>query len=182
MEPCGRRTLAIESTRRTRVERGFILTRPEQTYFTYSTAHGPLTICSNGRAVTRISFEDERFEGTNRPADITNRAATQIQEYLAGKRTAFDVPIAPEGSAFQKEVWAQVCELPYGATCTAAQLAEHIGKAGSHRAVGTAIRRNPIPMIIPAHRVDLPNATGKVARIYRALRAMEQSGSAAPDA
>ena len=105
---------------------------------------------------------------TNRPADITNRAATQIQEYLAGKRTAFDVPIAPEGSAFQKEVWAQVCELPYGATCTAAQLAERIGKAGSHRAVGTAISRNPIPMIIPTHRVDLPNATGKVARIYRA--------------
>lgn len=109
--------------------------------------------------------------------ETTNRAATQIQEYLAGKRRVFDLPLDAGGSPFQREVWAEVCELEYGEVRTAADIADALGRSGSHRSVGTAIRRNPLPILIPTHRVDLPNATGKTAKIFRALRALEQSNS-----
>lgn len=153
------------------------MTQSKSTYFTYATVHGPITICASARGITRISFEHESLDGVCQATALTNKAATQIQEYLAGKRTAFDVPIDPAGSSFQKEVWAEVGALPYGTSCTAADVAEALGKPGAHRSVGTAIRRNPLPILIPTHRVDLPNATGKTARIFRALRAMEQKNA-----
>lgn len=153
------------------------MTQSKSTYFTYPTVHGPITICANARGITNVSFERQSFEGVNQASAVTNKAATQIQEYLAGKRRAFDVPLDPAGSAFQKEVWAEVSALAYGTTCTAADVAESLGKSGSHRSIGTAIRRNPLPILIPTHRVDLPNATGKTARIFRALRAMEQKAN-----
>lgn len=149
------------------------MTQSKSTYFTYATPHGPMTICADGHAVTQVTFEESTHEGANRASDVTNRAATQIQEYLAGKRETFDVPIAPEGSAFQKSVWSEISALPYGSVCTAADIADAMGKSGAHRSVGTAIRRNPVPILIPTHRVDLPNATGKTAKIFRALRALE---------
>ena len=150
------------------------MTQSKSSYFTYSTVHGPITIGANSRGITRVAFGAEPLEGSKQASELTNRAATQIQEYLAGKRTQFDLPLDPTGSAFQKEVWSAVGELPYGTSCTAADVAEALGKPGSHRSVGTAIRRNPIPILIPTHRVDLPNATGKIAKIFRALRALEQ--------
>ena len=153
------------------------MTQSKSTYFTYSTVHGPITICANGRGITQVTFDAQPLEGTKQASELTNRAATQIQEYLAGKRTWFDIPLDPAGSAFQKEVWSEVSYLPYGTSCTAADVANSLGKAGAHRSVGTAIRRNPIPILIPPHRVDLPNATGKIAKIFRALRAMEQKNS-----
>ena len=153
------------------------MTQPKSTYFTYPTVHGPISICANARGITHVTFEAEKLDGVNQASELTNAAATQIQEYLAGKRRVFDVPIAPTGSAFQKEVWAQICELPYGTACTAADVADALGKAGAHRSVGTAIRRNPLPILIPTHRVDLPNTTGKTAKIFRALRAMEQKNA-----
>ena len=96
------------------------MTQPKSTYFTYPTVHGPISICANARGITHVTFEAEKLDGVNQASELTNAAATQIQEYLAGKRRVFDVPIAPTGSAFQKEVWAQICELPYGTACTAA--------------------------------------------------------------
>ena len=150
------------------------MTQSKSTYFTYPTAHGPITICSDGKGITAIEFENCALAGTAQATELTNRAATQIQEYLAGKRTTFDIPINPHGSAFQKEVWNAVCTLPYGTSLSAADIADLLGKPSAHRSVGTAIRRNPIPILIPTHRVDLPNATGKKAKIFRALRALEQ--------
>ena len=142
-------------------------------YFTYSTAHGPMTIGATERGICAVSFSSEQLEGARRATDITNAAATQLQEYLAGKRFEFDVPLDMIGSAFQKEVWTEVCHIPYGETRIAADIAHAIGKAGSHRSVGTAIRRNPIPVLIPTHRVELPNSTGKQAKIFSALRSLE---------
>ncbi len=150
------------------------------TFFTYPTPHGPMTIGANSRGITGIAFEETTLPGERRASELTNRAATQIQEYLAGKRTSFDVPLDPDGSSFQKEVWSCVGMLEYGEVCTAADIARSMGKAGAHRSVGTAIRRNPIPILIPTHRVDLPNATGKVARIYRALRTFEGNRNRRP--
>ena len=151
--------------------------QPKGTFFTYSTAHGPITISASSRGVCLVSFGDEPGIGQRMATETTNRAATQIQEYLAGKRRVFDLPLDAGGSPFQREVWAEVCELEYGEVRTAADIADALGRSGSHRSVGTAIRRNPLPILIPTHRVDLPNATGKTAKIFRALRALEQSNS-----
>lgn len=142
-------------------------------FFTYPTPHGPITIRATRRGICEVAFSDAALEGVKRATEATNTAATQIQEYLAGKRQSFDVSLDMHGSAFQKLVWSEVCSIPYGETKTAAEVAEAIGKAGAHRSVGTAIRRNPLPILVPTHRVDLPNASGKNAKVFRALRTLE---------
>ena len=149
------------------------MTQPQSTYFTYATVHGPLTIRATKRGVAEIVFDQVKLQGTLAATDVTNAAATQIQEYLAGKRRSFDVPIDAQGSAFQQSVWTEVCAIPYGETSTAANIATAIGRAGSHRSVGTAIRQNTLAPIIPTHRVLTASATGKQAKILRAFQALE---------
>lgn len=151
------------------------MTVSKSTYFVYQTPHGPITICASERGVTAIAFGETAFDGACRASEVTNLAANQLHEYLAGKRKVFSVPLDTRGTGFQEQVWAEVCMLEFGETATAADIAERIGKPGSHRSVGTAIRKNPIPILIPTHRVILPNASGKVAKVYAALRAMERS-------
>jgi methylated-DNA-[protein]-cysteine S-methyltransferase len=80
-------------------------------------------------------------------------AAGQLMEYLQGKRKVFDILLAPEGTVFQKKVWGALLTIPYGETSSYGKLAENIGKPGAARAVGMANNRNPIPVIIPCHRV-----------------------------
>lgn len=77
----------------------------------------------------------------------------QLAEYFAGQRTRFELPLAPQGTPFQKQVWQALCEIPYGQTWHYGQLARHIGNPRSVRAVGAANGRNPIAIIIPCHRV-----------------------------
>lgn len=150
------------------------MTQPQSTYFTYATVHGPITIRATKCGVCEIVFDQAKLEGSCAASDMTNAAATQIQEYLAGKRQSFDVPIDAKGSAFQKAVWAEVCAVPYGETRSAADIADALGKPGSHRSVGTAIKQNALAPIIPTHRVLAASATGKQAKIMRALQALEQ--------
>lgn len=150
------------------------MAQPQSTYFTYATIHGPITIRATKRGVAEIVFDQVKLEGSCAASELTNAAATQIQEYLAGKRKAFDVPIDPKGSAFQQAVWVEVCSVPYGQTCTAADIAAAMGKPGNHRSVGTAIKQNPLAPVIPTHRVLAGSATGKQAKILRALQALEE--------
>ena len=144
------------------------------TYYTYPTSYGPLTLRATQSGLAEIVFDQVELSGANRPSATTNQAATELQEFLAGKRRDFDVPLDIRGSAFQKAVWSAVCEVGYGSTCTAADIASAIGKPGSHRSVGTALRQNLLAPMIPTHRVIVPNATGQRAKIFRALVAMEQ--------
>ena len=85
--------------------------------------------------------------------ELLMRATGQIQEYLAGKRTSFDIPICGKGSEFQKKVWKALCEIPYGETRTYGQIAVAIGNPKAARAVGGACNKNPIMIIVPCHRV-----------------------------
>jgi len=80
-------------------------------------------------------------------------AAIQLQEYFAGKRTRFDLPLAPRGTAFQKAVWAALLRIPFGETASYGELARAIGKPSASRAVGAANGRNPLSIVIPCHRV-----------------------------
>ena len=149
------------------------MSKAQSTYYTYTTAHGPITVRTTARGVAQVVFGQEKLEGTRMPSELSNAAATQIQEYLAGKRRVFSLPLDPEGSAFQKAVWTEVCNVDYGCTCLASDIANAMGKPGSHRSVGTAIRQNQLAPLIPTHRVDIPNATGKQANIYRAFQSLE---------
>ncbi len=82
-----------------------------------------------------------------------DRAVAQLGEYFAQRRRSFDLPLRPDGTDFQRKVWAALQTIPYGMTITYGQLAERIGNPAAVRAVGRANGVNPIPIIIPCHRV-----------------------------
>lgn len=83
----------------------------------------------------------------------------QLQEYFAGKRQEFELQIDPQGTPFQKEVWRELCRIPYGKTASYQAIAERLGKPKACRAVGMANGRNPLPIIIPCHRIIGKNGT-----------------------
>ena len=84
---------------------------------------------------------------------LLQEAEEQLNEYFAGARREFDLPLAPKGTPFQKAVWAEMCRIPYGETCTYGQLAAAIGRPKAARAVGGACHSNPIAILQPCHRV-----------------------------
>lgn len=121
----------------------------------YETVIGKIGIRENGEAVTGIMFEKELANQTEQGAEtpLMAEAARQLNEYLAGQRQDFELPLAPEGTHFQKEVWKALQQIPYGQTCSYRDIAENIDNPQACRAVGMANNRNPIPIIIPCHRV-----------------------------
>ena len=80
-------------------------------------------------------------------------AATQLREYFAGTRTAFDLPLAPEGTAFQRDVWSAISTVPFGATISYGELARRCARPSAVRAAGAATGRNPLTILIPCHRI-----------------------------
>ena len=84
---------------------------------------------------------------------VLERALTQLQEYFAGQRRDFDLPLDPRGTEFQLRVWQRLLKIPYGETTTYGALASELGDARASRAVGLANGSNPIPIVIPCHRV-----------------------------
>lgn len=87
------------------------------------------------------------------PEAVLAQAAEQLAEYFAGTRHALDVPQAPLGTPFQRQVWAALARIPYGETRTYAEVADQIGRPTAVRAVGAAIGRNPLCVVVPCHRV-----------------------------
>lgn len=150
------------------------------TYYTYFTPAGPITVAANGRAITRVALGRVALSSAQTPSELTNLAATQIQEYLARKRTTFNLPLAEMGTPFQQQVWKALADVPYAQTVTAADLASRIGHAGAHRAVGGAVRANPFALVVPTHRLVRANGQpwgeGKPARVRAALLRFEQQG------
>ena len=120
----------------------------------YETALGWLTIAAEDRAVTAIRFGKTHFAlGQNQPSRLTDLAANQLEEYAAGRRKQFELPLEPAGTAFQKTVWQALIRIPYGETRSYKQIAEQVGNPAASRAVGMANNKNPIPIVIPCHRV-----------------------------
>ena len=122
---------------------------------------GPLTLVAEGKALVGLWMEDQRHHpGTASygvPADpddeLLAQAAAQLGEYFAGERTSFDIPLAPEGTPFQKRVWEELLRIPFAETVSYGQLAQRLGSPGASRAVGLANGRNPIGIVVPCHRV-----------------------------
>ncbi|WP_251977839.1 methylated-DNA--[protein]-cysteine S-methyltransferase [Salinicola avicenniae] len=98
-------------------------------------------------------------------------ARAELQAYLAGRRHSFNLTLAPHGSAFQLQVWQALLRIPYGETVTYGQLAERIGKAGGAQAVGGAVGANPLPLLIPCHRVVAARGLGG----YRGGESLKQA-------
>lgn len=149
------------------------------TYYSYFTPAGPITVAANGQAITRIALGKTPLAGVYAPSELTNKAASQVQEYLAGKRTSFTLPLGACGTPFQQQVWNAVADIPYAQTATAADIACRIGHAGAHRAVGAAARACPFAIAVPLHRLVRANGQpwgeGKPARVRGALLKLEQS-------
>lgn len=113
---------------------------------------GPLTLTGTAEAVTALDFGDARgTEAVSCP--LLELAAGELAEYFDGKRRSFDLPLAPDGTDFQKRVWAALLEIPYGTTASYGEIAAKIGRGKASRAVGQANHRNPLPVFIPCHRV-----------------------------
>lgn len=125
----------------------------KQTFFVYPTPLGRITLACDGTALTRMVFGAEQLLGQYEPCSITNRASTEIQEYLAGRRTSFSVPLNPQGTDFQKRVWNALQNIPYGQTRSYKEIAQVLGNEKAVRAIGMANNKNPLPIFIPCHRV-----------------------------
>jgi methylated-DNA-[protein]-cysteine S-methyltransferase len=91
---------------------------------------------------------------------VLKETANQLEEYFAGERTEFDVPMELDGTPFQQEVWQELSRIPYGETISYGELARRVGRPNGPRAVGQANGRNPIPIIVPCHRVLASNGIG----------------------
>ncbi len=146
------------------------------TYFAYNMPFGRMTIATDGQAITHVALGEITYDGSSTPTSITNACATELLEYFAGKRTIFDLPLAPQGTTFQKETWSAIQKIPYGQTITYQDLAKMMGREGAHRSLGSAIKANPIIVMIPAHRVITANANAKGdihAKIRAAFRELE---------
>jgi methylated-DNA-[protein]-cysteine S-methyltransferase len=129
---------------------------------------GVLTLESNEKAITLIELPTEAAEhvqGTNGRRPSTKSvgdgdwpeplvaAVAQLEEYFAGDRRRFDLPLELAGTDFQKSVWLELAEIPYGETVSYAELALMVGRPNAYRAVGQANGANPIPIVLPCHRV-----------------------------
>ena len=89
-----------------------------------------------------------------------SHASDQLHAYFQGKRREFDLPLVLEGTPFQKAVWEELQNIPFGQTVSYSDIAERIGKPTAYRAVANAIGANPLPVIIPCHRVTAKNGLG----------------------
>lgn len=121
----------------------------------YQSPLGILQITSNGSAITAIRFVDEKpLDETTSQCPIIDTAKTQLEEYFAHKRDQFNLPLAPEGGTlFMQQVWSELLKVGYGTTTSYKQIAIASGNPKAFRAVGTAIGKNPIAIVIPCHRI-----------------------------
>ncbi|MDX1585237.1 MAG: methylated-DNA--[protein]-cysteine S-methyltransferase [Balneolaceae bacterium] len=116
---------------------------------------GKLTLTATDHAITGLAFVDEDNEASDSDTkpDLMMEAIRQLNAYFEGKREEFDLPLSPEGTDFQLRVWKKLQEIPYGSTTTYSQLSQKMGNPKAIRAIGRANGQNPIPIIIPCHRV-----------------------------
>lgn len=120
----------------------------------YNSPIGWLELLATNKALSRITFLDKE-PGVNSDTTnpVINQTVTELTEYFNGERKQFSVAVNPEGSAFQQSVWKELRQVSFGHTTTYGKLAQELGDPNKVRAVGNANGQNPIPIIIPCHRV-----------------------------
>lgn len=130
-------------------------------YF-YQTSIGKIGIEACDSAITNLYFPGESSvtDAVEKETDLLKETGRQLQSYLVGERQKFSLPLSPTGSAYMQRVWDSLCAIPYGQTRSYQEIARRLGNPKAARAVGLANNKNPIPILIPCHRVI--GATGKL--------------------
>lgn len=119
-----------------------------------NTKIGNIAVIEEDEKIIAIEIDKEIEEDmVQKETSLLKETEKQLLEYLEGKRKTFTVPLNPKGTKFMKEVWTALQEIPYGEVRTYGQIAQKVGNSKAARAVGMANHRNPIPIIIPCHRV-----------------------------
>lgn len=129
-------------------------------YTIFDSPLGPIRVTSNGRAITSIGFPGQKHD-VKEAADWQRQddapelmaARRQLDEYFAGRRREFDLPLDPQGTPFQQSVWRVLLRVGYGSTSTYRALASRLRNPTASRAVGSAVGRNPVAIVIPCHRI-----------------------------
>jgi len=150
-----------------------------------ATPIGELTLTASDTALTGVHFATSRHGPPPRPptlegaSEVLAPAREQLEEYFANVRTTFDLPLEAAGSPFERRVWAMLRDIPYGTTTSYGVLARRLGEPNASRAVGAANGRNPIPIIVPCHRVvgARGELTGFGGGLDRKLWLLEHEGS-----
>jgi methylated-DNA-[protein]-cysteine S-methyltransferase len=157
------------------------------TYDFLPTPLGALLLIARDGALLGVHFDGGRYapaigaDWRHAPGDAPLAAARgELAEYFAGTRRAFDLPLAPAGTPFQRAVWQAIAAVPYGATITYRELAQRVGRPAAVRAAGAATGRNPWSIVVPCHRIvgadgTLTGYAGGLDR-KRALLALESGG------
>jgi methylated-DNA-[protein]-cysteine S-methyltransferase len=153
-------------------------------YTTIPSPLGEIFLARNETGLSHICFQEGTTAMTPEPGWLPDPAAFedvtgQLQAYFAGERKEFALPLAPEGTPFQLTVWQALQTIPYGLTISYGELAREIGQPTASRAVGAANGRNPLPIVIPCHRVIGQDGSltgyGGGLRFKKALLSLEQS-------
>lgn len=128
----------------------------------YHSPIGPIGIIEEEQAITRILYPGEILEEVVKEEEtsLLKEAKKQMDAYFANQLQQFDLPLRPVGTPFMQEVWKALLDIPYGELRSYKDIAEAVGRNKAYRAVGLANNRNPIPIIIPCHRVV--GASGKL--------------------
>ena len=156
-------------------------------YAYLDTPVGTLLIAGDASAVLQITFPSRGKAAKAEAGWVESQrgpvaeAVRQLREYFAGERTEFDLPLAPRGTEFQRSVWRQLRGIPYGETISYGELARRVGNPKASRAVGSANGKNPLPIVIPCHRVIAGDGTlggfGGGLPTKQTLLALEQGAS-----
>lgn len=125
----------------------------------HRTPAGILRLCADEQGICGVSFV-QREEPGGTGSELLQRAARELDEYFAGQRRDFELPLSLHGTSFQMQVWAALRRIPYGETRSYAEVAAMVGNPHACRAVGMANHRNPVSILVPCHRVI--NANGSL--------------------
>lgn len=132
-------------------------TAPAAGLLTIDSPLGRIALRSEGAAVSRVDIAVQGVLSTgstpDAPTPVLERAAQELTEYFAGERRAFTVPVALAGTPFQRAIWRQLIEIPFGTVRSYGELGRATGRPSAGRAVGGAVGANPVPLLIPCHRV-----------------------------
>lgn len=135
---------------------------PQRSLLRLESPIGRIELVGDGSAVVSLTIERAGhlpLEAESEETDSTlARAAAQLGEYFAGTRTTFDIPVVLTGTEFQKAVWAQLDRLPFGVVTSYGEIGLATGRPTAGRAVGGAVGANPVPIIVPCHRVLASNS------------------------
>lgn len=119
----------------------------------FDTPVGPMALEGTEDALTALYLPNTPVEPMGMETPLLARGRGELLEYLVGKRRTFDLPLKPQGTPFQQKVWSALADIPYGETITYGELARRVGCPKGSRAVGQANHRNPLPILLPCHRV-----------------------------